>query len=434
MMKLDRKFSKELAPDLRQETARRLKDARSKPETYEELKKKKTEESRPELEMIKKDIWGRIFKTEKYKKMVKNLNYKLEWEKEFSIEEVQKYYRKEFDRIMSECPLSLEERDEYLNTETLSQMTLDNYLVLLKRLSGEAFYHATRYGVRENTFMSTGGGHDINKGEFVNNLVPLLKDKKINSMTSTVIKEQKINLNDKSIIELAEEGNSVDNIVEKVMNQYASMYNLDRESAHFSYAKDLHSMYGAEKDYKFYFYYPIEYILHNDFYQKTRESQITLGMSNYRNKAGIQQQYNDFEIFNFGQGVPIDAGILCISSDVEVDSETGSQYVIKNGKPELDEDGNFKKPSKTISSQEYWENFFTNNPEIKPSKIIYNDFGTYSTEDNEDLEKWADSKNIHYQSEDKKNEFSNYVKETRDQIREIVSRQIKDILKKLDNK
>ena len=40
----------------------------------------------------------------------------------------------------------------------------------------------------------------------------------------------------------------------------------------------------AEDDYKFYFYYPVEYILHNDFYQKTREGQITLGMNTYHNQ------------------------------------------------------------------------------------------------------------------------------------------------------
>ncbi len=427
-MRLDIKFSKELAPDLRQETARRLNDARNNPESYDDLKKIKSQESRPELENIKKDIWGRIFKTEKYRQMIQNLDCLLKREKEFKIKESQEYYRREFNRIMSECPLSKEERDEYLNTEALSQMSLDNYLVLLKRLSGEAFYHVTRYGARENTFMSTGGGHNVSEGEFVDSLTPLLMDKKINSMTSTILKEQKIFLNDSSVLELAKEENGVDSIVDKIMDQYSSMYALDRESTHFSYGKDLHKMYGAEDTYKFYFYYPVEYILHNDFYQKTRESQITLGMSEYHNRSGIDQQYNDFEIFNFGQGVPVDSGILCITDDIKVDPENGSQYVIKDGKPEIDENGNFKRPKKTISSQEYWEKFFASHPEIKPSKIIYGGFETHSTKDNEDLKEWGESRNINCQNEEKEKEFSSYVEETRSQIRDIVCRQVKEIL------
>lgn len=429
-MKLDREFSKKLAPDLRKDTADRLREARNKPEEFKDIEKDdRSLESRPELLEIKKDIWGKIFKTEAYKEKIKNLNELLKWEKIDDISKIQREYQEEFNKIMSECPLSLEERDKYLKTESLAEMDLDSYLILLKRLSGEAFYHVTRYGLRENSFMSTGGGHTIGKDKFVNSLVPLLGDKKIDSMTTTILKDQKINLNKDVILNFAKEGLSVEDIASKVMNQYDTSSFLDRESAHFSYGKDLHDMYGAENDYKFYFYYPIEYILHNDFYQKTRESQITLGRSNYQNRGGIDQQYNDFEIFNFGQGVPTEAGILCISGDVRVDPENGSQYVIKDNKVELDEDGNFKKPSKTISSKEYWEKFFIDNPEIKPSKIIYNDFGTYSSKDNEALENWAKNKNINYlRSQDKDKEFFDYVKKTRQEIRKLAQKQIEDIL------
>ena len=223
-MKLERKFSQELAPDLREETACRLREARNKPESYEDLKKSKSPEFRPELEEIKQDIWGRIFKTEKHKEMINNLNINLKFEKERNIEEAWEYYHQELNRIMSECPLSPEERDEYLSTEALSKMSLENYLFLLKRLSGEAFYHITRYGVRENTFMSTGGGHDMGEGKFVNSFIPLLKDGKINSMTSTILKNQRIDfLNEKEITKLITKGHKVDDIVEKVMGAYGSM-------------------------------------------------------------------------------------------------------------------------------------------------------------------------------------------------------------------
>ena len=68
----------------------------------------------------------------------------------------------------------------------------------------------------------------------------------------------------------------------------------------------------------------------------------------------------------------------------------------------MNEKGEFKKPEKTISSKEYWENYFNLHPEIRPSKIIYGDFYTSTYEEDKDLEKWAESKNVWRQDEDKK--------------------------------
>lgn len=430
-MNLARQFSKELAPNLRKETADQLKEARNRPENYDEWKKNKTEGLSPlELEEIKKNIWGRLLKTEEYKEQLRYVNNCLKNSKKEEIEKIRNDYDKEFEKIMSECPLSEEEREKYLSTEALSKMDLEDYLVLLKRLSGGAFYHVTRYGIRENTFTSSGGGHTFKKDEFVDSFTNLLKDGKINSLSSTIIKNQNIFfVDDSEIIDLAKKGNSVDDIVEDIMITYNGIGGryLDRESSHFSYGKDLHTRYGCEDDYKFYFYYPVEYVLQNDFYQYNRES-INLGDTYYRNEFGIDNQYNDAHIFNFGEGVPVDAGILCISGDVNVDPDTGSQYIIKDGKKEVDESGNFKKPEKTISSKEYWEKFFSKNPEIKPNKIIYYNFFTISKKEDKNLKELENRKVPQYQNEEKLKEFSDYSKETRDKIREIARQQVKDVL------
>lgn len=257
-----------------------------------------------------------------------------------------------------------------------------------------------------------------------------MKDGKINSLSSTIIKNQNIFfVNDSEIIESAKKGISVDDIIENIMRTYNGIggHYLDRESSHFSYGKDLHTRYGCEDDYKFYFYYPVEYILHNNFYQYNREN-INLGDAYYKNEFGIDNQYNDAHIFNFGEGVPVDAGILCISGDVKVDPNTGSQYIIKNGRKEVDEYGNFKKPEKTISSKEYWEKFFSENPEIKPNKIIYYNFFTRSEKENKNLKEWENRKVPQYQNEEKLKEFSDYSNESRVKIKEIARRQVEEVL------
>src|SRR3989344_2591355 len=441
-MNLERKFSKELAGDLRKETADKLREARKKPITFSELNKEmKCKKQLPEeydtwagtkenFEELRKNIFGKIFKTEKFRKQEFLLNQYLESKKESDIKEVWREYNKKLNDILTNCPLTPEEREKNLSTEAMEQMSLEDYLTLTDRLSGEAFYHVKRYGVRENTFMSTGGGHTQGEGSFVDGFTPLLKDGNINSATSTIIKDpsKAKSMVDKETIEnFKKEGKSIDEVVDKIMGSYGTQYFLDRESTHFSYGKELHNMYGGEKDYKFYFYYPVEYILQNDFYQSTREGQITIGSGYYLNKGGIDQQYNDFEIFNFGKGVPINAGILCIGTDIRVDPETGSQYLIQNGKPEVDENGKFKKPEKTISSQEYWENYFELHPEIKPSKIMYGNFYTSNYDENNDLKNFAESKEIGNQDESRKAEFLDYSKSSRKILREIFTDVVQEV-------
>lgn len=430
-MNLKQEFSKELAPDLRKETADKLREAKNQPETFKELKD--TKEPHPEyyagdfsvpeaLEQLKSDIIGRIFKTENFRKKELLLSEVLKEKKQYDITRIKEEYNNKFNQILENCPLSLEEREKYLSTEALEKMNINDYVTLLKRLSGEAFYHVTRYGVRENTFMSTGGGHTDGKGEFVNSFIPLLKNGKINSCASTTISDtEKASsaINKKFLEEEKETGKSIDEIVDEVLANFGTPYPLDRESSHFSYGKDLHSMYGGEDDYKFYFYYPVEYILQNDFYYSTREGQITIGRGYYNNRGGINQQYNDFEIFNFGEGVPINAGILCITGDIPVDPETGSQYLLKDGKPEIDDNGEFKKPEKTIPSKEYWENYFKLNPDLKPNKLFYGEFYTHTSEERPDLKDWAKSKRISSQSNDKRQQFLDYRTNIREDLRAV---------------
>lgn len=435
-MNLERQFAKELAGSVRKETADKLREAKKAPQSFNDLQKKENIpieyeqiDIKEKIEVLKKNILGRIFKTEKFRKNEALLNEILRTKKEQNIEEIRKDYQNKFKEILKSSPLTQEEKDTYLSTKSMEKMNLEDFSILSKRLSGEAFYHVTRYGVRENTFMSTGGGHTMGEGEFLDNLTPLLKDGHIKDCTTTVIsdKERARSLVNQEFIQKEKDaGIPIDEVVNKILANYGTSYFLDRESSHVSYGKDLHRMYGGENNYKFYFYYPVEYILQNDFYHATREMQITVGRGYHYNQGGINQQYNDFEIFNFGKGIPINAGVLCITEDLLVDPETGSQYELKDGKPAIDENGKFKKPKKTISSQEYWENYFTLHPELKPSKVIYGDFYTSSYKENTALKNWADSKKIYRQDENKKQEFFDYQEKTIEKLRQSLTEVIRE--------
>ncbi len=253
-MKLETKFSKELAGDLRRETAKKLRATRKQPASFKKIKSGLPEvygryqNIKESYEQLEKDVFGKIFKTEKFRQKERFLNEMLKSVKEHNIKKVKDDYDEKLNNILKNCPLTLEEREKYLSTEAMEKMPLDDYLVLLKRLSGEAFYHVTRYGIRENTFMSTGGGHTSGEGEFVDSFTPLLKDGNINSCTSTIISNEeraKSMINKEALREFKEKGMSVDEVVDKVIGSYGTIYFLDKESAHFSYGKELHNMYGG---------------------------------------------------------------------------------------------------------------------------------------------------------------------------------------------
>lgn len=436
-MNLEKQFAKQLAPELRKETADKIREVRNRPGSYEELKKSGAKELPADYEgwdkaqecfaQLKKDIIGKIFKTEKYREAEASLNSIFKVKNQHDIENIQAVYERRLREIMKDCPLTPEEKDKYLTTAALEEMPLEDYLTLLKRLSGEAFYHVTRYGVRENTFMYHNGG----EGSFINTLIPLLKDGHINSFASSLMKDPKVvseSLDSEKIREWLRQGKESERIIKDlVANHYIGDHFLDRESTHFSYGEDKHHMYGCENDYKFYFYYPVEYIVHNDFFHKTRESDLVIGRSMLNLNTSISQQYNDFEVFNFGEGVPTGAGLLCITGNIPVDPLTGSQYLLKDGCPEKDENGNFKKPEKTISSQEYWEKYFGEHPEIKPNKLIFGNFSTYDMKGNEELEKEAAGKNIFKQSEEKMTEFKEYERQVKAEITRICEEKVREL-------
>lgn len=439
-MNLEQKFSKDLAADLRDETAKKIKAVRAR-SLAEEIDKRKKKEASKEgillsLEKIKREILNKLSKTDQDRNDQAFIASTFEARKEFDIKQIKAEYQEKFNEIMASCPLSEQEREGYLNTENLEKMPLDDYLVLLKRLSGEAFYHATKYGIRESHSITNRFNHIEKEGQFVDSLSPILADGKIRSMLSTIISnEEKINriINPILLKSLKESGSSLEKAADVLLTTYYNAnHPIDKESVHMSYGKELHEMYGGEKGYPIYFYYPVEYILQNDFFYSHRAGKIEIGSSNFKNQRDINLPHNDFEIFNFGEGVPVNAGILCIDGKIMVDSKTGSQYLLdEDGRPKFGDDGNYIKALETISAQEYWENYFKLHPELKPSKVMYESFSTEAENDNENLKEWAMSKDIFKQDAETRQAFRNHINNDREILKQVI---MKAIAKDFENR
>jgi len=370
---LRRKFSKQLAPELRQETARQLREARKKPVTFEEAKKFSGEFRDPKIEKdvseMKRNIFGRWFNTWDYRELKGDLEERLKLERKWDVENAKINFEKKFEKVLRNSPLTEEEQRKYLSEETIISMPLDDYLVLLKRLSGNFVSHVTRYGIREQTFLY----HSVGKGEFFTSFTDILKAKKLHSFFTNFVENpdafKSIRANAKRWIQ--ESGMKGEELLNQLLAYYSSgNMPADKDSVHVAVNNIASSHYGSEKGYNFFFYFPAEFVAYNYYHHGRQEGELE-----HKEWTGYDQ-YNDMGIWNGGNGLPIDAGITCIPADVMVDRETGSQYKIVDGKPVIGADDEFVKAENPIRSHEYWENYFSEHPEQKPSKVLYGGLST----------------------------------------------------------
>lgn len=363
-------FSKQLAPELRQETARRLREARKIPKTYKEIKSFSGEFSTdPKIEKTAQEMRWKVidkwFNTWEYKQLKADLEKRLKSEKEWHTRSAKLNFEKKFEEILRQSPLTAEEQVKYLSESAMMAMSLEDYLIILKRLSGNFVSHVTRYGVREQTFIY----HSAGKGEFFSSFTDILKEKKLHSFFTNFTENPNAFPIVREYIEhcIKDNGLRGEVLVQHLLGFYSTgNMPADRDSIHVAVNNIASVNYGSEKGYDFYFYFPAEFVAYNYYHHGRQEKEFQ-----YREQTGYDS-YNDMGIWNEGKGIPIDAGITCIREDALVDRETGSQYKIVDGKPVLDETGKSFLPAESpITSKEFWEKYFVKHPEQKPSKIIY---------------------------------------------------------------
>lgn len=385
---LERKFSKQLAQPLRDETAKKLREARRLPKNHESLQKIKKEykpkyepNTQKEIESVEKTIFGKIFKTYEFKQLVHGLDKRLQSTRNSKIDRIKYDYQAELNKILAESPLTEEEMSMYLSEEAMVSMNLEDYQTLLKRLSGNFVTHVTRQGIREQ-----GWFHDAGMGDFFDSFTKILKSKKLESFLASFMTDPNSIPYLVSNIRRAKEQTRlsgealVDKMLEIAELSHDENMPADLSSVHVATNDIASYYYGAEKGYDFYFYYPAEFIAYNYFHHHKGKQNSTVerqqGLSSY-SENDWTDKHNDLAIWNEGRGVPINAGITCIPKDVKVDRITGSQYKIVDGKPIKKVEGHeYELAEDTITSEEFWENYFNSNPEMRPNKLIYGNFQT----------------------------------------------------------
>lgn len=280
-----------------------------------------------------------------------------------------------------------EEVKKYFTEEYLSKLSLDDYILLLKRFPNHLLTHVTRQGVRDHV-----SHHFAGEWTFFNGFVDILKQWRLKSTLWVAFADSKKQelLKDYIIKNICSRAlNSEISINGKINNKEEAIENLDfhldpKQSffASFYDSSALHtavdfvpdSYYWWEKNNEFFFIFP-----------------SIMVASQYRFIGPLHESSRDNHDDKWiwtkeCQWIDINSMIAFIPKNTMVDKNTWSQYELDSEKkPIVLQDKTLKKSSNTVTSFEYRENFFKNNAHLKPSKVMY-----YEWTPNDALEKWKE--------------------------------------------
>lgn len=395
-----RDFSKEEQPGIRQETAARILESRSlkreKQAKLDELLKtdQGLSELNDKLEDLNKNFltrWTNCIKIAKTRRDIAGLGVKSEGlQQEIAaapeIDEATKILTDFYDKMRADWEsrdIPEEEMMQAFTKENLGQLNLADYTLLLGKSHTELATHVTRQGVRDHTGMSE---HRAGVGEFHNGFVDILQDGRLRSVVGGIYKDGKFSEDMQEYFDRVIDVNASmirpENGEERDPRYYLQFATIphekderagsfeDKASVHFGLKAVLDKFYGAESGNEIFFVVPVAHFLADHHISKLKE--------------GNQQDEKDNDLWIYTkdhEGINIDTSIVFIPRSTLVDRKSGSTYDLEDG-----QDGGHGKitdSERTCTAQDYWENYFSQNPGQKPKRIIY-----YDGDPNEFVEKW----------------------------------------------
>jgi hypothetical protein len=268
-----------------------------------------------------------------------------------------------------------EDINKHFSEENLASLSIEDYILLLKRFPGNMVTHVTRQGIRDHTGHMY---HTAGKGEYSDGFKQILESGKLFSILNDNLteKEKRNLISEFLLLEECENREEALENLEATLGRVGGHYS-DRTSVHFATEEVADKFYGGEKGNEIFFTYPSLYISS----QYSFQGNLVEGQGHEHNDQWVWMKEEE-------KGMNINAGIVFIPKESQVDKRTGSVY-------ELDED------SDPIINQEYKDlvkNFIdsedfsklsdeimeiTNNSEI--DYLIRLDEATLSEEDREKL-------------------------------------------------
>lgn len=279
------------------------------------------------------------------------------------LEQITQFYASK-KRLWSEEEFDQEDAKKYFKDKILSKLSIKDYSLLWSKFPTGVQTHSVRQGIRDHVgeYMDF-GAHNIGEKKYFNNFKEIIASGHLKNTLDVMFPE---GVNDETINAFLQNENqyktreSKISFLKQMLRGFHGHWE-DRTAIHFGTNLVLDEFYGSETDNEIFIAFPAIYIAANHNFA----GNLSFGIDNM---AG-----NDTYVWsNNKKGIPLDSGIVFIPKNSSVDKDNGSQYLLnENLEPIFDKEGNLQPAKNTISSEEYWNNYFKSNPSLEPARVVY---------------------------------------------------------------
>lgn len=265
-----------------------------------------------------------------------------------------------------------EDIQRYFSEDYLSKLSLADYILLLRRFPSEMVAHVTRQGIRDHIGFLY---HMKGAGEYMDGFMQIIADGRLRSPLGIYLtegaKEAKIAefFRNRGCKTREEVSSMLRSFLDRSQGSPGSY--TDTMAIHLATQEVADHLYGSETGNEIFLAFPAALIASQYYFSgqlaedPTRKYEIPFG------------EHNDIWVWaNEERGININAGLVFIPEDARVDPNTGSKYELdENKNPILFRKHNgkpiFKEATTTITSKDFWEKYFTEHPDKRPTKVIY---------------------------------------------------------------
>ncbi len=267
--------------------------------------------------------------------------------REGEIDEKDREAKMQFDEIAREPeyevnpePLTVEQKEKLLTPEALSELSLEEYLALWRRLNPFYASHVTRQGVRDHNSMFY---HSAGMGKFSHGFTEMLETGKCLHAASEVYYglppvgfteddvrrtlEISVEERGKSIDEELAKGKSIEEVADhcvRVLPMNSTWASAepwsDVTAIHVGRNTVLNETYGAEKGNETFYVFPIDVIAS----QHRFGGHVGGGFDTAQ--VNSERKWNDTFVWSENGRISLDSGIVFLPKSAEVSPETGSVY------------------------------------------------------------------------------------------------------------
>ena len=210
-----------------------------------------------------------------------------------------------------------EDIEKKFSEENLSKLSVEDYALLMKRFPGEMLTHVTRQGIRDH---ASSFWHTAGVGAFSNGFQEMLADGKLRSSLGIALQEHNKEEAMAKFMRLDDLHSREDALaMYKNKFEYSMASNdafADSAAVHLASENVMDDMYGSERGNEIFIAYPSAHVA----------SQLNYGGKGTLADRGASQHNDKWVYTKDHEGMPLDAGLVFIPEDAQVDPQTGSRY------------------------------------------------------------------------------------------------------------